>query len=107
MARNEIEILGRLNPVYIPPSDFTVTPFVGWSSNPPHFVRSPDEVAEIIQAPISHLVDPATLKIGDISTAKGVVKNVPFYEVNQHRVWGATAIMLGEFIERIKQVSHS
>ena len=107
VARNEIEILGRLNPVYIPPSDFTVTPFVGWSSNPPHFVRSPDEVAEIIQAPISHLVDPRTLKIGDISTAKGVVKNVPFYEVNQHRVWGATAIMLGEFIERIKQVSHS
>ncbi|MFK7767179.1 MAG: CoA pyrophosphatase [Mariniblastus sp.] len=100
----EIQILGPLNSVYIPPSDFTVTPFVGWKSEVPDFVPSPDEVAEVIEVSVAHLMEATTLKCGDIETAKGKKLDVPYYEVGQHQVWGATAIILGELIERLNRV---
>lgn len=105
---NQIEMLGELNPVYIPPSDFTVYPFIGWHIGRPKFVRCEDEVAEIIEVPLAQLLDSKTLQFGDIESASGMNINVPFYAVGniqQHRVWGATAIMLGEMIERIRQAT--
>ena len=106
IKRNEIEVIHQLNPVYIPPSDFTVTPFVGWKPNAPKFVRSPNEVAEIIQAPVALLLDSSTLKVGTVETDNGQVLNVPFYDIDGHRVWGATAIVLGELIERFQRALH-
>ena len=106
VLQSKVELLGELNPVYIPPSDFTVSPFVGWHSGPPEFVRCEDEVAEIIEVSLSHLLEPETLQFGDIESASGMNINVPFYTVGknqEHRVWGATAIMLGEMIERIRR----
>ena len=102
VPRSRIEIVGQLNPVYIPPTDFTVTPFVGWHPLQPHFVRSEDEVEQIIEAPLSQLVDPNTLVFEDVeSQTEGTIK-VPLYRLGPHQVWGATAIMLGELIERIR-----
>jgi len=103
IAPQQIDRLGRLNPVYIPPSDFTVNPFVGWHQGKPKFVRSEDEVQEIIQASVESLLDPKTLKYGDIESASGMNINVPYYNVDGHRVWGATAIILGELIERLRR----
>ncbi len=107
IATGEIEILGKLNPVYIPPSDFTVTPFVGWHSGKPAFVRSESEVDMIIEVSLEHLLDPSTLVFGDIAHSSGEVLNVPFYLVDGHKVWGATAIMIGEFLERIRVFTNS
>ena len=104
IAPGKIDQLGRLNPVYIPPSDFTVDPFVGWHHGQPDFVRSEEEVDEIIEASVQSLLNPDTLKRGDIKSASGMNINVPYYQVGAHRVWGATAIMLGELIERIRQI---
>ena len=100
-----IELLGRLNSVYIPPSDFTVQPFVGWHHGRPGFVRAEEEVDEIIEASVRDLLDPAFLCRGDIESASGMKSNVPYYCVDGHQVWGATAIMLGELIERIRRVN--
>ena len=104
IANNEIEVLGKLNPVYIPPSDFSVTPFVGWHQGQPGFTLSEYEVEQVIAVPLAHLIEPATLVTGDVIVATGQALNVPYYQVNEHRVWGATAIMLGELIERISRV---
>lgn len=100
-----IELVGQLNPVYIPPSDFTVNPFIGWHAGRPKLTRCENEVAEIIEVGIDELLDPKTLQFGDIESASGMNINVPFYAVgkqNEHRVWGATAIVLGELIQRIR-----
>ena len=106
IAPSEIDVLGQLNSVYIPPSDFTVTPFVGWHVNQPRFVRCETEVEEIIETSIAHLLKPSTLTFGLITRGDGADLNVPFYNVGPHRVWGATAIMLGEFIERLSNVTN-
>ena len=100
-----IEVLGRLNTIYIPPSDFTVSPFVGWHAEHPGFVRSEREVQEIIEVSLQHLMTPETLVEGDVSTGDGSKLRVPYYEVDHHQVWGATALILGELVERLRQVA--
>ena len=106
-----IEILGRLNQVYIPPSDFTVTPFVGWLAGDAKFVRAEYEVAEILEVSIEFLLNPGTLVMGEVSTwnkedpSKPRKIQAPYYAVGAHQVWGATAIMLDEFLDRIRRVA--
>ena len=99
----EIEVLGRLNQVYIPPSDFTVVPFVGWCTDCPDFIRSPAEVDEIIEASVEDLLKPATLTSGPMQIGE-IQQLVAYYQVDNHRVWGATAIILNEFLLRIQAV---
>lgn len=104
IVASRIEVLGQLNPVYIPPSDFVVTPFVGWHPGKPSFVRCEHEVEQIIEVPLVHLLEPTTLVFGDIVGSNGESLKAPYYQIAQHKVWGATAIMLGELIERISRV---
>lgn len=104
VSPDSINLCGHLTPVYIPPSDFTVTPFVGWRHEPPSFIRSESEVAQIIEVAIDRLLRPATLVVGNIVLDNGDIKQSPFYQVDEHKVWGATAIMLSELIERISRV---
>ena len=106
VKENEIEILGRLKPIYIPPSDFTVSPFVGWHAGQPVFVRSEEEVEEIIEVSLQHLMAPETMVEGDVTIPDGRQLRVPYYQVDHHQVWGATALILGEFIERVRRASH-
>ncbi len=103
LESNEIEIVGRLNQVYIPPSDFTVVPFVGWCSKMPKWVRSEREVAEIIEASVDDLLKPTSLMHGPAQIDDGR-QLVAYYQVGKHRVWGATAIILNEFLLRIQAV---
>jgi 8-oxo-dGTP pyrophosphatase MutT (NUDIX family) len=96
-----ISILGRLAPLYIPPSDFEVHPFVGWREERPAFVPQLSEVAEIIEAPLSDLLDDSSRR-EEVWERNGMSIQVPFFQINSHKVWGATAMVLSEFAERIR-----
>ncbi|MEJ2753476.1 MAG: NUDIX hydrolase [Candidatus Promineifilaceae bacterium] len=108
IAAAELEILGALTPIYIPPSDYEVHPFVAWFNNGrlPEFNPAPWEVAEIIEVPLAELLDPA-VRIEELWEIRGQKVLVPFFAVQDHKVWGATAAMLSEFIERLRVVLHS
>lgn len=101
-----ITILGELTSIYIPPSDFEVHPFVGWvrDGERPFFVPETREVAEIIEVPLQQLLDPKTREIGPIPV-RGATYTVPYYNVSGHKVWGATAILLSEFLERLRHTA--
>lgn len=109
--QHNIEILGKLNKVYIPPSDFTVTPFVGWHQGSPKFKAAEYEVAEILEVPIKKFLEPATLVNGPVSTwnrkdpANPEKIVAPYYAIGSNQIWGATAIMLDEFIDRLRRLS--
>ncbi|MDE0936082.1 MAG: CoA pyrophosphatase [Mariniblastus sp.] len=105
ILESEIEIVGQLTSVYIPPSDFLVTPFVGCLQGVPEFRRCHREVEQIILTPIHHLMNPATLTNGIVTRSNGESLRVPCYRVGDHQVWGATALMIGELIERLSRVS--
>lgn len=100
-----VRSLGQLSTIYIPPSGFLVHPFVGWYQNggSPQFTLSTDEVAQIIEVPLITLLDPKTA-VAEPWDFKGHKVMVPYYDVQGHKVWGATAIMLSEFVERLRTV---
>lgn len=101
-----LEHLGRLECLYIPPSDYEVYPFVAWHLGQPDFVPQPEEVAEIIEVPLEHLMEPATFQ-EETWEIRGYQVQVPHYRINQHKVWGATAMMLSDFLERLRKLSQN
>ncbi len=105
VAAADLQILGALTPIYIPPSDYKVYPFVAWASSgtPPVFRAAPREVAKIIEAPLPTLLDPAS-RVEETWKMGGKQVTVPYYAVQEHKVWGATAVMLSEFIERLRAI---
>ena len=97
---NTVELLGRLTPIHIPVSGFLLHPVVGFTPMRPVFQRAEWEVARIIEVPVSLLADPAVVK-REIRTR--VVKgqsgdvDVPYFDIDGEKVWGATAMVLAEF----------
>jgi len=97
---SSIQILGRLTDLYIPVSNFVVHPFIGLLQEEPVFVPQPGEVASILTPPIQHFTQLETRKITDLHVGNGVtIKNVPYFDVEGRIVWGATAMILNEFLE--------
>ena len=99
----ELELLGRLSPLYIPPTDYEVHPFVAWHLGRPLLVRQPSEVAEILIVPLNYLLEPEN-QYEEPWEIRGFRVQVPYYLVDNHKVWGATAMMLSEFLERLRRI---
>lgn len=98
-----IHLIGQLTPIYIPPSNFDVYPSVGWLPQLPPIRANEDEVAEVFSVSLAQLLDPAT-KHHEERTIQGYTVQVPYYAIQGHKVWGATAVMLGEFEARLRRV---
>jgi len=99
-----VEIIdGPLTPVYIPVSGFRATAFVAFTPARPQVTPEPGEVDEIIEMPLELLVDQTTVAEEELEI-RGYKGIVPFFRVNGSKVWGATAMMLSEFAEMLRQV---
>jgi 8-oxo-dGTP pyrophosphatase MutT (NUDIX family) len=99
-----IEILGRLTPLFIPVSSFCVYPYVGYMSRARALRPDPNEVAEAIEVPVERLLAPATRRV-EIHFRDNRRFEVPAYRVGRHRIWGATAMILAEFVALLRTVS--
>jgi 8-oxo-dGTP pyrophosphatase MutT (NUDIX family) len=91
------EVIGELSPLYIPPSGFCVYPVVAYAGQAPDFEPNEEEVAEVLEAPVEHLLRPAT-RCEETWDLRGAAVVVPYYAVGRHKVWGATAMMLCELL---------
>jgi 8-oxo-dGTP pyrophosphatase MutT (NUDIX family) len=92
---DDLRLLGELTPLYIPPSDFTIHPHVAFLHRRPQFHPQPDEVAEVLEVPVSYLLDQNHILEEDW-IIRGEVRRVPFYHIHDSKVWGATAMVLAE-----------
>ncbi len=99
-----VQVLGELACLYIPPSDFEVRPVVAYAAQHPRWVVDVVEVAEVLECPVIWLLDDAA-KVTEDWTIQGQTVRVPWYRVQGHKVWGATAIILSEFEQRLRLVS--
>lgn len=103
IAPEHINVVGSMTPLYIPVSNFTVNPFIGWMASPPQYQRQETEVQQIIEVPLSILLKPDTIKQKEIHVSFTMkIENVPYFDVAGKTVWGATAMMLSEFLEMVK-----
>jgi hypothetical protein len=91
----DVEVLGQLTELYIPPSHFCVTPVLAAADFRPRFVRRADEVAAVIEAPLGVILDPAR-RTSAVWHLHGRDVPVPYFQIGGHEVWGATAMMLAE-----------
>ena len=94
---DELEMIGALTELYIPPSNNCVHPFVAYASQRPIFDPDPSEVAELLEVPLSLFLDPAARR-EEVWTRQDEDFHVPFYAVGEHQVWGATAMILAELV---------
>ncbi len=92
----DVRIIGALSPLWVIVSNFVVRPFVGVTDRRPDFRAAPREVAEVIETPVHWVRDES--RVGrDHRTRDGLGLAFPYFDFAGHRVWGATAMMLGEF----------
>ena len=94
----DVDVLGELDEL-LTISNFRVKPFVGWLSRFPYEWKFSDhEVAYLLEVPLSHLMDPATL-IPDRRTFNGREIVFQSYQFGDDLIWGATARMLSNFLD--------
>lgn len=96
-----VKIIRELTDVYIPPSNFLATPFLGFVDERPNFVLN-HEVALEIEVLVSDLLDDKTMTTITLDTSYMKKIAVPCFKINNHIVWGATGMMLSEIKELLK-----
>jgi len=99
-----IEVLGPLTPIYVPPSNFQIHPFVGACMQRPTFKIDPLEVADLMEIPLHLLLDEARKRHDEREFVPGHRAQLPYYWLGESVVWGATAIILSEFEHRLRAV---
>ncbi len=101
----KIKFVGELSPVYIPPSNFWVQPYIGMSENNMPAIIQETEVQHTIDINVRQLLDPKIKEEKLIlhSNSSAEIKT-PYYNIAGHIVWGATAMMLSELEELLKRV---
>ncbi|WP_298496974.1 CoA pyrophosphatase [uncultured Algibacter sp.] len=101
---NTIQIVKKISQVYIPPSNFYVQPFIGVTQNTPQFVKQDEEVEALIEVDLEHFLDNQSLITKSVKTSYSVEVEVPAFKLNNYVVWGATAMMLSEIKDLLKQL---
>ncbi len=99
---DSVRILGELTPLYVPPSNYCIYPVVAVTDKRPDFQPSELEVAEVIEIPLNHLLDPENRK-REMWDYKGAELDVPFYSFKGDKIWGATAMILSELVELLER----
>lgn len=94
---SQITLLGTLTQLYVSASDYLVHPYVGWTDYRPEFRADPYEVAKLIQAPLAEFLAPGNHQ-EEMWQLRGNDVLVPFFDVQDQVIWGATAMILSELL---------
>ncbi len=91
----QVTVLGVLSPLFIPVSNFSVAPVVACTHQLPELRPQPSEVEEILHIPLEEILQPP--QEGVFHSSRGELI-APFYNSRHGRIWGATAMLLNEFV---------
>ncbi len=92
-----VRLVGQLSSLWVIVSNHVVRPFVGIATARPDFRLAPREVAGLVEAPLDAFRDPGNVRPVD-RIRDGLRVRYPQFQIGEHEVWGATAMILGEFV---------
>lgn len=98
ISAEEVQVIGKLSAVYISVSQFVIQPFVGWLNKTPAFTINPHEVVRVIRFPLFEHRN--SEEKTEIHTASGKM-TVPCIHFEGEVIWGATAMILSEFLDLV------
>ena len=98
-----INLISPLTELYIPPSNFLVKPFLCFSNYQLTYNPNKSEVRSFMEIPLSFFLEESNVIQGGFKSARGYDVNAPFYEYNSHKIWGATAMMIAEIVDLLKE----
>ena len=96
-----VRLVGALSPLYITVSNFAIHPVVGTAGETPILRPSAAEVARLLPVPVADLADPGNLRRGT-RWRDALHCDVPYFEVRNERIWGATAMVLAELLAMLR-----
>ncbi|MCB0487996.1 MAG: CoA pyrophosphatase [Cyclobacteriaceae bacterium] len=97
IAQSDVKVIGRLSDFFVIPSNFMVTPIVGYTNSKPALKADPIEVARILYGDLDSILPESMIVEKEIIAAQSFKMRAPHFEIENEIVWGATAMMLNEF----------
>lgn len=94
---SSVRVLGSLTPVHVLVSGFTLHPIVGITDARPALQAAAHEVDQIVEVSLDDLQDASRIRTGT-RIREGIAVEYPYFDLHGHQVWGATAMILGEFV---------
>ena len=104
VAPSSVELLGRLTPLPIAVSGHILHPVIGVAARRPAFAIAADEVERLIELPIARLLQPDVIAWEQRMRLSDAV-DVPYFAIDGAQVWGATAMVLAEFIAVLEEIN--
>lgn len=102
IAPEKVEIVGCLTQLYVSHSNNQVVPVVGYLTEAPELTLDPKEVEEAFSVELDSLLEKKNLTVEDWELRNYQYK-VPYWDVHRVPLWGATAMMLNEFLELYRE----
>jgi 8-oxo-dGTP pyrophosphatase MutT (NUDIX family) len=96
-----VEIIGKLSPFHVYISNFRVVPWLGLLADRPRWQPDPAEVDQVLEVPLAQLLDPAH-RGQMLVEREGLTFSAPYFAWQDHKIWGATSMMLGELVEVVR-----
>ncbi|PNW26558.1 NUDIX hydrolase [Formosa algae] len=106
VPERDINVWRKITNIYIPPSHFVVQPFIGIAEKTPIFLKQDTEVDAIIEVPLVEFLSEKNVVTKRVTTSYAQEIDVPAFVFQGHVVWGATAMMLSEVKDILKQVRY-
>lgn len=105
IAKDKIQVIGELSQVYVPPSNFLISPFIAFMDESPLFITDEKEVKRLLEIDLNELLKEGVIKEKAIivgqNTENAMKIKVPYLDLHNHTVWGATGVILSEFRDLI------
>lgn len=103
VKEDKIQLIGALSSFYIPVSGFEMFPYIGWIKEEPKIIIHEKEVDRIISVSLKNFMSDSTQKTKK-DTLRGFPVNIPYFDLDNETVWGATSMILAEFKAILKEI---
>ncbi|MGB2128558.1 MAG: NUDIX hydrolase [Flavicella sp.] len=103
VSTDKVQVVKKMTDLYVPPSNFLITPYLAFTNKRPEFVKN-HEVAKIIEVTLELLLNDDSIRHKTKTNNIGHALIIPYFQFESEEIWGATAMILNEIKELIKNL---